>query len=683
MSFLQPWILVGLPLIGLPLVIHLINQRRHRSVPWGAMLFLVSAKRMNQGMARLRYFLIMLMRMAAIAALVFALSRPLGSGGWGGLGMTKSDATLVLLDRSASMEAQDLQTGESKRSTALRKLAQLLDNRRDDGRLLLIDSSAGDPEPVEASPALPDLPFTAATATSANIPAMIERALAYLEANDAGRADLWICSDLGANDWNPDSGRWAAIRERLVGMKGVRVFLLSYPERPFDNVAVRVANVKRRQRGHEAELLLDVSLTAEDATDQAPAVARRVPLEFEVDGVRSVVELELDAREALLQGHRIPIDGELRTGWGSVSLPGDSNLLDNRFFFVFSEPPARRAVVVAEDLKAGESFRLALSIPTEPGLEHSAEVFPATRAGEIDWENTGLLVWQAPLPDGLVAEQIGRFVDTGRVVLFFPTAQDHGGDSGNALFGSHWEGWRSAGTEPARVSWWRGDADLLAHVGSGEALPLDELNTYRSCALGSPGTVLARFEDKEPLLVRVPTTRGGVYFCTTLPTAQFSSLERDAVVCYALLQRALAEGSRSLAAASRRDAAKDALADHEQWELVAPVEDGPSISEWGLQAGVYRSGEYWAAVNRSAAEDDSGVTPTAVVDELFAGVSYERIDDAVGSASPLAREIWRAFLVAMMLALIFEAGLCLPGRRVEAKRFSDFAPAGGVVRDAL
>ena len=122
MSFLQPWLLIGLPLIGLPLVIHLINQRRHRSVPWGAMLFLMSAKRMNQGMARLRYFLIMAMRMIAIAALVFALSRPLASGGWGGLGMTKPDATLILLDRSASMETQDLQTGESKRSTALNKL---------------------------------------------------------------------------------------------------------------------------------------------------------------------------------------------------------------------------------------------------------------------------------------------------------------------------------------------------------------------------------------------------------------------------------------------------------------------------------------------------------------------------------------------------------------------------------
>jgi hypothetical protein len=212
---------------------------------------------------------------------------------------------------------------------------------------------------------------------------------------------------------------------------------------------------------------------------------------------------------------------------------------------------------------------------------------------------------------------------------------------------------------------------------------LDELNTYQRCALESAGTVLARFEDQAPLLVRVPTPQGGALFCTTLPTAQFSSLERDGVVFYAMLQRALAEGSRPLASASQRDAAAGALADRDRWERVAPAEEGPSPSARGLQAGVYRSEGYWTAVNRNAAEDDAGVTPTATVDELFGGVSYQRIDDTVGSVSPLAREVWRAFLVAMMLALILEAALCLPGRRMQAKRFSDFGPTAGVVRDSL
>jgi hypothetical protein len=675
-SFLQPLILAALPLIALPILIHLINQYRHRTVPWAAMMFLIRARRMNKGMARLRYVLIMLMRMAAIAALIFALSRPLARGWWSGIGMTKPDATLVLLDRSASMEAQDLQTGESKRSTALKKLSGLLGKRNYGSDLVLIDSASGAARSIESPEALPDLPFTSATATSTDIPGMLEQGLAYLEANDTGRADVWICSDLQENDWDPSSGRWAVIREQLAEMKGVRLFLLSYPNRPLNNLSVRVANVKRRQQGNQTELTLDVLVKAEGWTTQPSHVAPRVPVEFEVDNVRSVVELELDAQGASLLGHRISVEGGLLSGWGSVTLPGDSNPQDNRFYFVFAEPPVRRAIIVTDDSRSGEAFRLALAIPPEPGLRHQAEVLPLARVAEIDWESTGLLIWQAPLPRDLVAEQIGRTVDSGRVVLFFPPDQKTGGQ----LFSSRWGIWQSPGQEPARLAWWRGDGDLLAHVGSGDPLPLNELRIYRRRGLESAGTALARFEDHEPFLARVPTDRGGVYFCTTLPTAQHSSLERDAVAFYAMLQRALSDGSRALAAVSQRDAGSEALADRIRWELVAPQEAVFAVSQRGLLAGVYREGETWAAVNRSQAEDRANVATGAMVDGLFDGLSFQRIEDAVGDTSPLAREIWRTFLIAMILALVLEAVLCLPKGEAKPRRFGEFAPISGGTR---
>ncbi len=146
---------------------------------------------------------------------------------------------------------------------------------------------------------------------------------------------------------------------------------------------------------------------------------------------------------------------------------------------------------------------------------------------------------------------------------------------------------------------------------------------------------------------------------------------------YAMLQRALAEGSRSLELASARAAGPGVLADRAEWESVAPVDDAPTVSQRGLHAGVYRDGDYWAAVNRSLAEDRSDVTPVATVDELFAGLSYQRIDDAVGDNAALVNEIWRAFLIVMALALILEAALSLPGeKKAEQPRFSGFANQG-------
>ncbi len=668
MNFLQPLALIALPLMLLPVIIHLINQQRHRTVPWAAMMFLMTAKRMSKGMARIRHILILLMRTLAIAALIFAISRPL-SGGWlGSIGLAKPDVTMVLLDRSASMEIQDLQAGESKRSTALKRLAQLLEQGDYGTHLILIDSATGQLQEVDSPKALLSLPMTDATVTTANIPGMLESALTYLKANNSGRADVWLCSDLHENDWSVDSGRWEAIREEFGKLEGVHHFLLSYSAPATNNLSVRVENVQRWQRGNEAELILDVIVRTEGNRSDT----RKVPIEFEVNNVRSVVEVELDTRGASLQGHRIPIDGKLTSGWGAVRLPGDANPLDNRFFFVFSEPPMRKSVIVSDDARISEAFRLALAIPPDARLQHQAEVISVNRIGEIDWERTGLLIWQAALPSGLLAEQLQNFVNSGRVVIFFPPNQNPGGQ----IFDSRWNDWQSPDEQQFhKLAWWRGDTELFAHVASGDALPLNELRTYRYRALESTGTTLAKFGNEAPLLIRVATEPGAAYFCSTLPTAEFSSLQRDGVVFYVMLQRALAIGCRALASASQRDAAPDALADREQWEAVAPVEDTPSLSERGLHAGVYQNETDWVAINRSDAEDTAKAAPVDTVDSLFDGLSYRRIDVEVGDTSALANELWRTFLIAMMLALIIEAILSLPSKKLEDNPQLDFTPA--------
>lgn len=680
MSFLQPLALIALPLMALPIIIHLINQQRHRTIPWAAMMFLMRAKRMSRGMARLRHLLILLMRVLAIGTLIFAMSRPL-SGGWlGSVGLSKPDATLILLDRSASMEVQDLQAGESKRSTALKRLAQLLEQGDYGTHLLLIDSASGQLQEVDSPKALLSLPMTEASATSANIPGMLETALAYLKANESGRAEIWICSDLKENDWRVQSGRWNAMREEFAQLEGVHLFLLAYTDPPSNNLSVRVENVQRWERGGAAELLLDVIVRTE-VTAEERSVVRRVPIEFEVNNVRSVVEVELDTLGASLQGHRIPIDTKLSSGWGSVSLPGDANPLDNRFFFVFSEPPVRKAVVVSDDPKVGEAFRRALAIPTDVRLQHHVDVIPMNRVAEIDWENTGLLIWQGTLPSGLVAEQIQHFVNNGRVAMFFPSKLRTPTVMGEQFFASRWGDWQSTTGAQADttgdISWWRGDADLLAHAESGDALPLTELRTYQYRTFESQGTLLARFDNDAPLLTRVATERGAAYFCSTLPTAQFSSLERDGVVFYVMLQRALAEGCRTLAVASQRDAEIDGLADRNQWEPVVPAENNAALSQRGLHAGVYRDAEYWAAVNRSQAEDNAKTSPLETVDALFDGLSYRRIDVDVGDTSALASELWRIFLIAMAIALILEAVLSLPSRKTESSPLIDLAVAEG------
>src|SRR3954463_9965682 len=102
MSFLQPMLLAGLPLVALPVIIHLINQRRYQTIRWAAMMFLLAANRLSRGYAKLRQMLILLFRMLAIAGLIFAISRPRASGWLGRAAGGRPDTTIILLDRSPS-----------------------------------------------------------------------------------------------------------------------------------------------------------------------------------------------------------------------------------------------------------------------------------------------------------------------------------------------------------------------------------------------------------------------------------------------------------------------------------------------------------------------------------------------------------------------------------------------------
>ena len=126
MSFLQQTFLWGLLAASIPIIIHLLNRRRHQTVQWAAMEFLLKATRESRGKKKLKYLIILACRTLAIAALIFAIARPLVGGflGWGG---AKLDTVILVLDRSSSMEQQAKGSRDSKRKSALASVRKSLE----------------------------------------------------------------------------------------------------------------------------------------------------------------------------------------------------------------------------------------------------------------------------------------------------------------------------------------------------------------------------------------------------------------------------------------------------------------------------------------------------------------------------------------------------------------------------
>src|SRR3954462_1074110 len=181
MNFLQPMMLAALPLIALPIIIHLINQRRYQTVRWAAMMLLLAANRMTRGYARLRQWLIMAFRMAVIAGLVFAVSRPL-AGGWLGLaGGNRADTTIIVLDRSPSMQQTGAGGGSSKLETGRRQLRRTLETLAS-GHWRRIESGRNRPRELGEPQALLPSPSAEPTSATSDVPAMLLAAREYIRA---------------------------------------------------------------------------------------------------------------------------------------------------------------------------------------------------------------------------------------------------------------------------------------------------------------------------------------------------------------------------------------------------------------------------------------------------------------------------------------------------------------------
>ena len=230
MSFLQPLLLARLPLVALPIIIHLINQRRYQTIRWAAMMFLLAANRMSRGYARLRQWLIMAFRMAAIAGLDFrggpAAGRRLARAGRRRPGRHDDHHPRPLAQHAAGGPAaacRSWRPGGGSWPTTLETLGS--------SRWVLIDSATNKPRELRVARRLADLAGTGPAGASADLPAML-----------AGRARLHQ-GQPGGPHRNLDLLRHprerlerrqrplaGAPRRFLEFAQGVRFHLLAYPQ---------------------------------------------------------------------------------------------------------------------------------------------------------------------------------------------------------------------------------------------------------------------------------------------------------------------------------------------------------------------------------------------------------------------------------------------------------------------
>ena len=645
MLFLNPLLLWGLLAAAVPVAIHLLNRRRHRTIQWAAMQFLLRATRESRGKKKLRHLLILTCRALAVAALVAAAARPVISGliGWGG---GTIDTVVLVLDRSASMESRPGDGLQQRRQLVLEKVRTAMKSLGA-ARLVLIDSASGRPQEIPSPDTLAELASTSGTDTAADFPTLLTRAAEFLETT-TGRSEIWLASDLQASNWHPEDERWATARAGLAALPqkpAIRVLSLTGPAAA--NTAIRLLSSQRS--GDEMLLDLEILRAAESRSSAS------LPLTLHLNGTRTTENLALPGQSLRFQ-KRVELPAGSTTGSGWLSIPADGNSRDNSTFFAYGPARPIKSLIVAPTNEATDYLALAAA-PPGLGNQSVQRIDPANAVG-LDTADIATLLWAAPFPSGAAYDTVNRFLTSGGHVIFFPP----GTASDTSFIDSKWSNPTAAPAGKFFIlkDWNRNDGPLRDGI-DGTPIPAERLKAIRRQIPLGDASVLARWEDGEPAISRRIVDRGTAWFVGSLPDYTWSNLA-DADVLLPTVQRIIAAGADRFDASYLATVGTPA-AQPLPGETRTRTDDygTPDPANAAYESGIFRLGERLTAVNRPAQEDNVEILTREQLDQALAGTGFTLLDQAGQANDPsLSRDVWRGFLIAVLLFLISEAILCLP-----------------------
>lgn len=327
LSFLNPWLLLGLAGAALPIIIHLIGRRNAPTQHFAAFDFLMAVNRRLARREKLRQWLLLLMRTLALVALVIAVARPVPPHQSSTTDIARK--LLLIVDNSASMGY--VHEGKSLLEHAKARAAQLI-THLEPGDALTLVVAGGELETPFQSPTLnhqavrEGIQDIELSRGSANLGAAIEQALAQVNQKSEG-VTLAVISDLAATSFG------AIHPSALVPAPTVQLIDAAGRERPQAFANIGVESLKIEPTGISSnERRFVVGLR-----NYGPAAVTRCGIELVVGNQvkqRGFISLEpfSPASKVLTvnfaqAGHYA---GELRL----QSCEGDGFALDDRFYFV-------------------------------------------------------------------------------------------------------------------------------------------------------------------------------------------------------------------------------------------------------------------------------------------------------------------------------------------------------------
>ncbi len=530
MTFLNPLLLLALASVAVPVLLHFLNLRRPRPVDFSSLEFLQTLQESAVQRVRIKEWLLLALRILAVAALVMAFARPTLTGALAGaVGQRARTALAVVVDNSLSMTVRD---GQGAYLDQVARQAQgVLDTAEPGDDLLVWPTAlegAAEPAPYQTvGPARDAVRALASRPGAEPLARTILRAARTLAADtDAPAREVFVLGDLQTSTL-ADS-----LPEPVP--EGVRVTLLPVGTRTPPNVGLTGVRVASRivEVGQPVEI--EATLTNYGSEPLEDYVASAY---LEGDRVAQATATLPPAEATTVTFTATP----QARGWlaGTVELEDDAFAPDDVEHFTLHVPEERRLLVVRGEGQVTRYVDLALSREMVEGRlafrtdTITEDDLAATTLGRYD---AVVLVGPATLSTGEV-RAVSRYVEDGGGVLFFPSPRARADDYNallDALGGGRFSGFSGdLGSGRAVAQFERVDLehplfegvfDPRARSGSGQpTVESPSIFFTMNLAGGSGrGQTLVELSSGLPFLQEVRHGRGVALFMAVAPNPQWS-----------------------------------------------------------------------------------------------------------------------------------------------------------------
>lgn len=506
MGFLSPWFLAGVVAVGIPIWVHLIRREQAIRLPFSSLMFLQRIPIKTMSRKRLKYFLLLSMRMLILVLLALAFARPYFPWLTGPLaGGASEQYGVILLDTSMSMQYGDrwdqalAAADEAIGELGNTQEAQIVTFASDFQILNLptSDKAALRAALEQAEPTAAPTSYTQAFRAAERIAEEAGRPLSVVLITDLQRAGLStgmqgslppVAEFRVVNVAEGESPNWT--------VEGVRSRRTVYRARYPDRLLVQLRGSGTVQATKEVTFTL-LGREIERQTVGIPA-----------SGVAAVA----------FEGFDVPLGenpAEITIG------PADDLPLDDTFYFTLERREANRVLFLRESGAEGELYYLRNALAAETDSPFLMEARSPAGALSVPLREYAMVVLSnvRQLP-GAVASQLREYVEQGGGLLI--TAGSNTTPGLAAQLQEVWPGrtlekrlMTREGERLVLLGQFDRDHPVFRDLREAGTDSLRAVEVYAYLRLESEGAVPLRYSNGDPALVEKTVGQGRVMLLTT------------------------------------------------------------------------------------------------------------------------------------------------------------------------